>query len=281
MAYSPTAAFDPPRPDTILKIRAEINHEACLHPGGIAGGYRNHCNRLQLYYLPVLQRDPKAMAKRAVCLNNLKQINMGLRMYADDSSDKAPRTPGTTASPGLNWSGYKNLMKNYVGAGNDSSTRDRLFACPADTFHYNLAGNFEYVPKGTHEEAPDFMSYGFNGGNARTNSNAPGIAGRTLIPVKITQSRFRSKEERRHGILTPGTNQNLTRQTARRCSMTRRMWSVSWMATSVISKCIGGEIIRRGHSRCITTRPPDTITNGAETEWRAERFSLAPVQSSG
>jgi hypothetical protein len=107
-------------------------------------------------------------------------------MYSDDSSDKAPRTPGTTNSPGLNWTGYKNLMESYVGLNGASSQQDKLFACPADIFHYDFATtNFGvYVPQGLHEQAPDFLSYAFNGGNARTNSNAPGIAGRTLASIK-------------------------------------------------------------------------------------------------
>jgi prepilin-type N-terminal cleavage/methylation domain-containing protein len=125
----------------------------------------------------------KTKAYRTACANNLRQINFGLRMYSDDSTDRAPRTPGTASSPGLNWSGYKNLMKSYVGISAASSPRDAVFACPADIFHYDLMGNFAYVPKGMHEEAPDYMSYGFNGGNARTNSNAPGIAGRTLSSI--------------------------------------------------------------------------------------------------
>jgi hypothetical protein len=75
-------------------------------------------------------------------------------------------------------------MKGYVGANGESNAPNKLFACPADTFYYNVAGNLEYVRRGMHEEAPDFMSYGFNGGNARTNSNAPGIAGRLLSSIK-------------------------------------------------------------------------------------------------
>lgn len=126
----------------------------------------------------------KARTQRITCSNNLRQINLGVRMYSDDSADKTPRTPGTASSPGLNWSGYKDVMKNYVGVNGSSSPRDVLFACPADRFHYNMAGSFEYVPKGMHEEGPDYMSYGFNGGNARTNSNAPGIAGRLLTSIK-------------------------------------------------------------------------------------------------
>ena len=31
-------------------------------------------------------------ARRTTCLNNLKQINLGVRMYSDDSNDKAPHS---------------------------------------------------------------------------------------------------------------------------------------------------------------------------------------------
>jgi prepilin-type N-terminal cleavage/methylation domain-containing protein len=130
--------------------------------------------------LPTISRT-KEKARRTACISNLRQINLGLRMYADDSSDTAPRTPGTETDPGLNWSGYKKLMNDSGGV----STNDRIFACPADTFFYNLAENFQYVPHGFHTEAVgDFSSYGFNGGNARTNSNAPGIAGRSITSIK-------------------------------------------------------------------------------------------------
>ncbi|HEY3860741.1 MAG TPA: prepilin-type N-terminal cleavage/methylation domain-containing protein [Verrucomicrobiae bacterium] len=133
--------------------------------------------------LPALAH-PKATARRTLCMNNLRQINIGLRMYSDDSADKAPRTPGSANAPGLNWTGYKNLMKSYVGLKGASPSKDALFACPADEFHYDVTTNFgAYVPRGLHEEAPDFLSYAFNGGNARTNSNAPGIAGRALSSI--------------------------------------------------------------------------------------------------
>ena len=39
--------------------------------------------------LPVLNRA-KASARRRTCLNNLRQINLGVRLYSDDSDDKAP-----------------------------------------------------------------------------------------------------------------------------------------------------------------------------------------------
>jgi type II secretory pathway pseudopilin PulG len=134
--------------------------------------------------LPRLNRA-RGQAQRLRCIANLRQINLGLRMYSDESADKAPRTPGTTSAPGLNWTGYKSLMKSYVGLQGASSQNDKLFACPADTFHYDFTTSFgSYVPKGLHEQGPDYLSYAFNGGNARTNSNAPGIAGRVLTSNK-------------------------------------------------------------------------------------------------
>src|SRR5258707_108983 len=58
----------------------------------------------------------KAKAKRTVCMNHLRQINLGLRMYSDDSGDASPHTPGTSSSPSMenfiNFTGYKKLMKS-------------------------------------------------------------------------------------------------------------------------------------------------------------------------
>jgi prepilin-type N-terminal cleavage/methylation domain-containing protein/prepilin-type processing-associated H-X9-DG protein len=134
--------------------------------------------------LPVLSAA-KARAQRTACMNNLRQINLGLRMYSDDSADKTPRTPGSTTSNGLSWTGYKKLMESYVGLNGAPSPQDKIFACPADLFFYDVVTNFGvYVPQGLHAQAPDYSSYAFNGGNARTNSNAPGIAGRTLASIK-------------------------------------------------------------------------------------------------
>ena len=134
--------------------------------------------------LPSLS-SAKKRAQRTACLNNLRQIDLGVRMYSDDSSDKAPHTPGTTNSPALNFTGYKNRMKSYVGLNGASSPQDKIFACPADTFYYDVAGNFGYVPHAMHEQAiSDYSSYAFNGANAGTNSVASGIAGRTMSSIK-------------------------------------------------------------------------------------------------
>ncbi len=123
--------------------------------------------------LPALSRA-KAKAQRTTCLNNLRQINVGVRMYADDAHDVAP-SPGaaTTNFPDL-YSDYKRLMKSYVGLNGASSPQDKLFACPADQFYPTHLFTdddppTEYVRKSLHEEPyVDYSSYAFNGGDGRT-----------------------------------------------------------------------------------------------------------------
>ena len=118
--------------------------------------------------LPVLSAT-KARAQRTVCLNNLRQINLGVRMYSDDSADKAPSSPNSTNSFVLNFTGYKKKMKSYVGLNGASSTPVKLFACPADTFYYELtATNQTYIPQSLHDQAAyDYSSYWFNSGTPK------------------------------------------------------------------------------------------------------------------
>src|SRR5689334_16730599 len=90
----------------------------------------------------------KGKAQRAVCTNNLKQTNLGLRMYCDDSADKAPRSPNSKNNYIPNFTEFKRVMKNYVGLNGSSSSRDALFACPADRFYYEFtATNQTYIPQ--------------------------------------------------------------------------------------------------------------------------------------
>jgi prepilin-type N-terminal cleavage/methylation domain-containing protein len=133
---------------------------------------------------PVLS-SAKARAKRTACLNNLKQINLGVHMYAGDNSDTLPNTGAAT------YILYKEVVKNYVGLHGPSSPQDKIFACPADTFHYNDS-SLAYVPHGHHEQQIyDFSSYAFNGLNLLTNyphladnGVLPGIGGQKLSAVK-------------------------------------------------------------------------------------------------
>jgi prepilin-type N-terminal cleavage/methylation domain-containing protein/prepilin-type processing-associated H-X9-DG protein len=138
--------------------------------------------------LPVLS-SAKDKAKRTVCLNNLSQINLGIRMYSDDANDTSPSV-GQSANRIVNY--YKTLVQSYVGLKGPPSPQDKLFACPADTFRYYSSTGHAVVfsPTGRHESVyANYSSYAFNGINKeKTNSSVKGpilgIAGQKLSAIK-------------------------------------------------------------------------------------------------
>src|SRR5262249_19070277 len=113
-------------------------------------------------------------AQRTACLNNLRQINLGVRMYSDESHDASPSPGPASAANTTNvlslYAGYKELMKSYVGLNGKSSPNDKLFACPADAFFPNFITNgrppLTYVRESFHNLSfSGFSSYMFNGGD--------------------------------------------------------------------------------------------------------------------
>ncbi len=131
--------------------------------------------------LPAIGRA-RAKAQRPVCMNNLRQISIGIRMYADDSNDAFP--PPKTNFPPDAFTAYAQLMKSYLGMTGASSERNRLFACPADTFCYD---SNKRLSQSLHLQSRFYYSsYGFNGGNFPRGGlpRWPGIAGRNLSSIK-------------------------------------------------------------------------------------------------
>ena len=131
-------------------------------------------------------------ARRITCMSNLRQVNLGVRMYSDDSNDKSPKPAIGVSNP---YDAYKELMKSYVGLSGQSSKQDKLFACPADTFYYDyLLGHYPrstnlvgYVPESVCARPDfDYSSYVFSAGNAFPigPTNRPGIAGLPLSSIK-------------------------------------------------------------------------------------------------
>jgi hypothetical protein len=140
--------------------------------------------------LPVLSAA-KARAQRTICSNNLRQINLGVRLYSDDSNDTAP----ALSKGQFVWFRYRELLQAYFGLSGPPSSKDRVFACPADTFYYGRDKpiGLKYFPQGHHEQSNYFYSsYQFNGANQATNitrsvfgiESLPGISGRKLSSIK-------------------------------------------------------------------------------------------------
>ena len=128
---------------------------------------------------PALSRA-KTNGKRTICLNNLRQIAKGVHMYADDF-DQILFPIVNTSEPFWNpmaffeWTAYDPLMRSYVGLKGAPSPEDKLFACPADTFHLaNKSGNGVFVPQSQHLQSnTSFSSYAFNAGNAVIRTKQP------------------------------------------------------------------------------------------------------------
>ncbi|HTL59333.1 MAG TPA: prepilin-type N-terminal cleavage/methylation domain-containing protein [Candidatus Limnocylindrales bacterium] len=125
--------------------------------------------------LPALSAA-KASARRTNCLGNLRQISLGIHLYAADNGDRFPAAPHVTGdSLGTNDCGmfYKRLMKSYVGLHGASSSQDELFACPADTFFYDYP-SLTFQARSMHAQPEsDYSSYAFSGGNGCTNVPPP------------------------------------------------------------------------------------------------------------
>ena len=133
--------------------------------------------------LPALSMS-KSQARSTTCMNNLHQISLGVRMYADDSSDAFP--PATNRPP-ASFTAYTLLMKSYVGLTGTKPERAKLFACPADTFYWDYENG--WISQSLNQQARFYYSsYGFNGGNFLTGTSTvprwPGIAGRKLSSIK-------------------------------------------------------------------------------------------------
>jgi prepilin-type N-terminal cleavage/methylation domain-containing protein/prepilin-type processing-associated H-X9-DG protein len=125
--------------------------------------------------LPALS-SARGRAGRIRCVNNLKQINAGVLLYAEDHSGTLPALPTPSPYPNGVYYFYKELMKSYVGLKGTSSSNDFLFACPADRAS-------SYVPQISSLPIDDYSSYLFNGGNTISNG-FPGLAGEKLNSIR-------------------------------------------------------------------------------------------------
>ena len=175
--------------------------------GGVAPHLQTHAGMRARRALPyrffrenrtLLNFQTGSKAQLATCLNNLRQIRVGVRMYSDDSNDASPAA-GTAAVPTnivALYSAYKEFMKGYVGLNGASSAQDKLFACPADSCYPSFLagvsnGPYYYVRQSLHQQPIlDFSSYAFNGGDNITRMvgsipvTRPGLGGAKLSSTK-------------------------------------------------------------------------------------------------
>ena len=141
--------------------------------------------------LPALS-SAKARAQRTTCLNNLRQIGLGIHLYAGDNNDTLPGIVITNNMPwSYQWRFFKELTKRYDGLNGPSSPQDKLFACPADTFYYLNTLSTPLIHASMHDDPwADYSSYWFSRLNLRTNpatgESYHGIAGRKISSIRNT-----------------------------------------------------------------------------------------------
>lgn len=99
--------------------------------------------------LPALGRA-KEKGRQTACLNNLRQVNMAIRLYADDYNDALPVLPVPNPYPNGVGAYYKQLVKGYLGLTGPASPKEKVFICPSDRILQTQEGHA-------------FTSYTFNG----------------------------------------------------------------------------------------------------------------------
>src|ERR1039458_3889099 len=132
--------------------------------------------------LPVLSRA-RASARRIACVSNVRQINLGVRLYADEHGDAIAYYTNNL------YFDYKKNILPYLGQSGGSPSNNAVFACPADDFA--LEGTIDSwfwttsTGKGFCCQAwTQFSSYWFNGGARGTNNTVLGMAQKAFASVR-------------------------------------------------------------------------------------------------
>ena len=116
--------------------------------------------------LPALTRA-KGAAKRAVCINNVRQITLAVHAYADDHADELCAVTNRE----MLLVSYKESIQSYL-LGGDGKTNSALFSCPMDDFDCDdpiIKDLFSYwtpPPSGKcfyRQPTTHYSSYAFNG----------------------------------------------------------------------------------------------------------------------
>ena len=119
--------------------------------------------------LPALSQA-KQNGKRTTCANNLRQVNLAIRLYADDCADALPVLPTPNPYPNGVGAYYKQLVKGYLGLSGPASPTEKVFICPSDRTLRNQVGHA-------------FTSYTFNGYEVGPDA-IPRITGQKLSAIK-------------------------------------------------------------------------------------------------
>ena len=75
--------------------------------------------------LPALSQA-KEKGGQTACLSNLRQVNLAIRLYADDYADALPVLPTPNPYPNGVGAYYKQLVKGYLGLTGPASPSEKV-----------------------------------------------------------------------------------------------------------------------------------------------------------
>jgi hypothetical protein len=147
-----------------------------------------------------LLNETGGKGRRAICVANVKQISQGVMMYAADNHDilfpclKKPDSVQGEVIYFQEWTAYVPMVGPYVGWNGDPSPHDKVFACPADTFHSEADSNrmTYWANQSLHSGSNvNYSSYIFNAANVVFQGPArdkfptmfPGVLGSRLSSI--------------------------------------------------------------------------------------------------
>jgi len=90
--------------------------------------------------LPYLAR-PKRMENPINCVNNLKQIGLAYRIWADEYNGKYPMQVSITNGGTMELNNGSNALATFLVMSNELAT-PKILRCPGDAIHLPLDGNF-------------------------------------------------------------------------------------------------------------------------------------------
>ena len=81
--------------------------------------------------LPAVSRVQRC-AGQVLCEKNLRQVNLAIRLYAQDFGEAFPVLPDPNPYPNGVGAYYKELVKGYVGLSGPPTPKEAVFICPSD-----------------------------------------------------------------------------------------------------------------------------------------------------
>ena len=119
--------------------------------------------------LPAVARAKEA-GRRTLCLGNLRQVTLAIRLYAEDHDDALPALPDPNPFPNGVGAYYKELVKGRLGLNGPASPNEKVFHCPSDR-------------KLRNDRNHAFASYTFNGYEVGEGS-LPRITGQKISEIR-------------------------------------------------------------------------------------------------